>query len=84
MKFPVFTQLAGNFGFQRRVRSRLPPPAVSLRTFGPGVVGDRCNLRLYAGKEAGQREQVAETSVRPLLQDHVEGAPQRNHRTHTR
>ena len=29
MKFPVFSQLAGNFGFQRRVRSRLPPPAES-------------------------------------------------------
>src|SRR5438552_692892 len=28
-KFPVFSQLAGNSGFQRRVRSRLPPPARS-------------------------------------------------------
>ena len=29
MKFPVFSLLAGNFGFRRRVRSRLPPPAES-------------------------------------------------------
>jgi len=27
---PVFSQLAGNLGLQRRVRSRLPPPAGSL------------------------------------------------------
>ena len=31
MNFPVFSQLAGNSGFQRRVRSRLPPPAVSYK-----------------------------------------------------
>jgi hypothetical protein len=30
MKFPVFSQLAGNLAIQRRVRSRLPPPAGSL------------------------------------------------------
>ena len=29
MKFPVNSLLAGNFYFQRRVRSRLTPPAVS-------------------------------------------------------
>jgi hypothetical protein len=29
MKFPVNSLLAGEFGLQRRVRSRLPPPAVS-------------------------------------------------------
>ena len=29
MKFPVKSLLAGNFGLQRRVRSRLPPPAAS-------------------------------------------------------
>jgi len=78
MNFPVFSQLAGNFGF---FRDEFAPDCFLQRrvceTFGPGVVGDRCKLRLDAGKEAGQREQVAETSVRPLLQDHVEGAPQR-------
>jgi hypothetical protein len=36
MKFPVFTQLAGNFGFQRRVPSRLPPPAVGQQRTGDG------------------------------------------------
>src|ERR1700730_12461123 len=29
LKFPVFSQLAGNLAIQRRVRSRLPPPARS-------------------------------------------------------
>ena len=33
MKFPVFSLLTGNLASQRRVRSRLPPPAASqLRT----------------------------------------------------
>jgi hypothetical protein len=35
MKFPVFSQLAGNLAIQRRVRSRLPPPAESQQTLGP-------------------------------------------------
>jgi len=41
------------------VRIRLPP-AAGLRAFGPGAAGDRCKVHLDAGKEAGQREQVAE------------------------
>ena len=37
MKFPVFSLLAREFGLQRRVRSRLPPPAKSLlRTWRTG------------------------------------------------
>jgi hypothetical protein len=39
MKFPVFCLLAGNLGFQRRVRSRLPPPAVSPSLRGPADAG---------------------------------------------
>ena len=37
-EFPIFSQLAGNFGFQSRVRSRLPPPAE--RWYRAGGEGD--------------------------------------------
>ena len=57
MKFPVFSQLAGEFlAIQRRVRSRLPPPAASLVRTGSvdGAMGRKMKFS-SAGNEREKR-----------------------------
>src|SRR5271166_1194355 len=72
-KFPVFSLLTGEFGFQRRVRSCLPPPAVSQQRTEERsrhlILGrrPRCDPRPHAPRHRPDPRRAAPRSKQAIL-----------------